>query len=107
MASGAALRARAISASRSIRYCATGAMAGYFVAGSWVAARRDAATPTRQTNPETMAMTAVRPFVCMFISITPLYRVSSHARLECALVGGSQLRDHRALRHRRPEVEGA
>src|SRR6516225_837372 len=29
MASGAALRARAISASRSIKYCSTGAMVGY------------------------------------------------------------------------------
>ncbi len=47
MESGAALRAKAISASRSIMYCSTGAIFGY---GSFAACARNCAAPLSATT---------------------------------------------------------
>src|SRR5271154_176266 len=49
MESGAALRARAISASRVIMYCSSGAMVGYGVFLSWACAGRAALKRTAKT----------------------------------------------------------
>src|SRR5690348_7133917 len=52
MDSGAALRASAISASRSaIRYCSRGAMLGYFAFTSWAVARHALASSIPRTIP--------------------------------------------------------
>src|SRR5260370_38307491 len=55
IASGAALRARAISASRSIRYCSIGAIVGYGCLGSCAIAPRPAAAQDPKQPYPTMA----------------------------------------------------
>src|SRR5271156_4717007 len=59
MASGAALRASAISASRSIRYCSSGAMVAYGCLASWAA--------TGHGAPRAARMSALTEMICSFL----------------------------------------